>query len=78
MRQTLAHKHSSEKKKGVKPKISYKKAGKKMEPIFTYEANPDLLGLQNSWPLLQGDDDFQTACSLQSDCRSDWSWGEMR
>lgn len=58
---------ASEKKKVLSLKFLIRNFGeKKPEPIFTNEANPGVVGLQNSWPLLQGDDEFQTArsCSL--------------
>lgn len=68
MRQNLAGKVDCSKadfaeKKGVKPEISCRKAGRKAVPSFTGEANSDLLGPQNKWPFLQGDGDFQIACS---------------
>jgi len=69
MRQTLAGKQLYAQKKiffrkeVVKPKISYRKVGRKAVPSFTYEANSDIVGPQNKWSLLEGDDDFQIACS---------------
>lgn len=50
-------------RKGVKPKISYRKFGREAVPGFRYEANSDLLGPENKWPLLQGGDNFQIARS---------------
>lgn len=50
-------------KQGVKPKISYRKVGRKAVPSFTYESNSDLFGPRSKWPFLQGDDDFQIVCS---------------
>lgn len=60
------------KKEGVKPKISYRTVGRKAEPRFTYEANPDL-GLQNAMPLFQGNGDFQTACSCVTEEGVKWT-----